>query len=112
VTIKVLHPESSAKAQRPRASSRRPTIKWLEFSSALESFFTDADPDSAPADVYSRTVYLHCKSHGAVFDVESGLCVAGPCQGRSLLLLETEVRGDELFVKEPPPDYQAVLACA
>ena len=129
VAIKVLHPDSNAKAQREKRAiglgegegdkeqalvekGRRPAIKWLEFSSAKDSFFTDvAVPESAGggSDLYSKTVFIHCKSHGAVFDLDTGLCIAGPCQGRSLLLLESEVRGDELFVKEPDA---AAMACA
>jgi len=30
---------------------------------------------------------IRCASHGAIFDPESGVCVAGPCQGESLLKL-------------------------
>ena len=28
--------------------------------------------------------HIVCASHGALFDLDSGLCVAGPCPGRSL----------------------------
>lgn len=27
---------------------------------------------------------IHCATHGALFLIESGECVAGPCEGRSL----------------------------
>ncbi|MFB9886657.1 Rieske (2Fe-2S) protein [Balneatrix alpica] len=29
--------------------------------------------------------YLQCATHGALFLVESGECIAGPCQGESLV---------------------------
>lgn len=29
--------------------------------------------------------YLICSNHGALFRVEDGVCVSGPCQGESLL---------------------------
>lgn len=29
--------------------------------------------------------YLICSNHGALFQVEDGRCVSGPCQGESLL---------------------------
>jgi len=42
---------------------------------------------------------LRCASHGALFDAMSGLCVFGPCAGRSLTALECRVDGDEILVK-------------
>ena len=29
-------------------------------------------------------LYLTCSVHGALYDAQSGLCVSGPCRGRSL----------------------------
>lgn len=29
--------------------------------------------------------FIVCSNHGALFQVEDGLCVSGPCQGQSLL---------------------------
>jgi nitrite reductase/ring-hydroxylating ferredoxin subunit len=34
---------------------------------------------------------LMCHSHGALFEKEDGLCVAGPCAGRSLRAIPIEV---------------------
>lgn len=30
---------------------------------------------------------IRCASHGALFEPETGLCVLGPCQGKSLMVL-------------------------
>lgn len=35
---------------------------------------------------------LLCSSHGALFEKQTGLCVAGPCAGRSLVPVAIEVR--------------------
>lgn len=55
---------------------------------------------------------LHCASHGAVFVPETGLCVDGPCGGRSLKRLECRVEGGVVWVRAPekisdlfPPGY-------
>lgn len=32
-----------------------------------------------------------CASHGAVYEIDSGLCVAGPCVGKSLQQVDAEV---------------------
>jgi nitrite reductase/ring-hydroxylating ferredoxin subunit len=37
---------------------------------------------------------LACASHGALFEPDSGLCVAGPCRGASLMrILVSEIDG-------------------
>jgi nitrite reductase/ring-hydroxylating ferredoxin subunit len=42
---------------------------------------------------------LRCASHGALFEPESGLCVFGPCAGRSLTPLECWAENGEVLVK-------------
>jgi nitrite reductase/ring-hydroxylating ferredoxin subunit len=38
--------------------------------------------------------YILCATHGALFRIEDGHCVAGPCVGRGLTALETRVEND------------------
>jgi nitrite reductase/ring-hydroxylating ferredoxin subunit len=40
--------------------------------------------------------YLICSTHGAMFRPEDGLCVAGPCSGRSLRPWPVQVLGEEV----------------
>lgn len=35
--------------------------------------------------------YIVCAAHGALFDIENGLCLRGPCEGQSLTKVEVEV---------------------
>jgi nitrite reductase/ring-hydroxylating ferredoxin subunit len=35
--------------------------------------------------------YIQCANHGALFQIEDGLCVFGPCQGESLVVLKAQV---------------------
>ena len=45
---------------------------------------------------------IRCASHGALFNLETGLCVAGPCAGRSLMRLALRVAADQkVLVKAP-----------
>lgn len=46
--------------------------------------------------------YLICSNHGALFQVEDGLCVAGPCQGQSLLPVAIEVREGAIWLAGTP----------
>lgn len=42
-----------------------------------------------------------CASHGAMYEIESGKCFAGPCKGRSLRKVAAEVRGGVVYVTGP-----------
>ncbi len=52
--------------------------------------------------------YILCNSHGALFEIANGACVAGPCAGRSLTPLPVRVAG-ELVVLDADPDELARL---
>jgi len=41
--------------------------------------------------------------HGALFDVETGTCVSGPCAGRSLRALPLRVADGWVFLAEDVP---------
>jgi nitrite reductase/ring-hydroxylating ferredoxin subunit len=45
--------------------------------------------------------YLQCSSHGALYEVDSGLCVQGPCQGERLQPLVVQEAGDRLLIQVP-----------
>lgn len=44
-------------------------------------------------------LYLVCATHGAVYRPESGLCVGGPCNGRSLEPVAIVERDGHIFLK-------------
>ena len=44
---------------------------------------------------------LRCASHGALFVPETGLCVFGPCSGKSLRRLECRVENGVVLVTAP-----------
>lgn len=43
---------------------------------------------------------IMCRSHGALFDMEEGRCVAGPCVGRSLRALRVRVENELVILVE------------
>ncbi len=47
--------------------------------------------------------YLQCTMHGALFEKDSGLCIAGPCLGRRLIALPSRIDADAVVV-----DAQAI----
>lgn len=46
--------------------------------------------------------HIMCSAHGAMFELDNGLCVGGPCLGRSLVPWNIEVRDSTVFAKIPP----------
>jgi nitrite reductase/ring-hydroxylating ferredoxin subunit len=42
-----------------------------------------------------------CASHGALYEIDSGLCVAGPCKGKSLRPVDVAVRDGDIYVTAP-----------
>ena len=45
--------------------------------------------------------HILCTTHGALFRIEDGYCVSGPCAGASLTPLTAETRSGEIFVTLP-----------
>jgi nitrite reductase/ring-hydroxylating ferredoxin subunit len=42
-----------------------------------------------------------CASHGAMYEIASGLCFAGPCQGKSLQHVDVKIRDGVVYVTGP-----------
>jgi nitrite reductase/ring-hydroxylating ferredoxin subunit len=42
-----------------------------------------------------------CASHGAIYEIESGVCVSGPCRGKLLRPVVAEIRAGEVVVRGP-----------
>ena len=45
--------------------------------------------------------HLQCQMHGAMYEVETGLCIAGPCLGARLLGLQLEEEETRLVIRLP-----------
>ena len=48
-------------------------------------------------------VYLVCSTHGAIFEPNTGRCVAGPCRGASLERLALREQGGQVFLLDDEP---------
>lgn len=46
-----------------------------------------------------RNKLLMCAHHSAMFEIETGHCVDGPCKGHSLTAVPIEVKNGEVFFK-------------
>ena len=52
--------------------------------------------------------FIQCAIHGALFQVEDGYCVRGPCAGESLQALDVRVEGGSIRVSLPDPEPAAL----
>lgn len=48
----------------------------------------------------SEQYYLICSNHGALFQVEDGLCVSGPCQGEHLQAIAIRLVDNQILLAE------------
>jgi len=62
-------------------------LEWLE-----DQFL---DPDGA---------LIQCSNHGALFLIEDGSCVAGPCMGEQLIPIGIDINDGEVFIKPSQAD--------
>jgi nitrite reductase/ring-hydroxylating ferredoxin subunit len=46
----------------------------------------------------SSHTMIQCANHGALFVIESGACVAGPCSGQSLTAVKFSIQNDLIFL--------------
>ena len=44
---------------------------------------------------------IQCASHGAQYEIDTGLCFAGPCIGKSLRKVDVEQRGGVIYATGP-----------
>ena len=59
--------------------------------------------DWQPGEFFEESgLYLVCSTHGAIFEPDTGKCVAGPCRGASLEPLQVREREGRVFLDEGP----------
>ena len=56
-------------------------------------------------------VFIQCSTHDALFEIDSGLCIAGPCVNKSLQALELS-RENGSLVLHVPDDFINLNAAA
>jgi nitrite reductase/ring-hydroxylating ferredoxin subunit len=48
--------------------------------------------------------FIHCSTHDALFEIDNGLCIAGPCINQSLQALDLLIEND-ILVLDLPDDF-------
>lgn len=94
----------------PRGPQGRPrqAILVRDASGALRAYLNLCMHMPIPIDAFSGDFLspdgteLLCRTHGASYRLDDGLCVRGPCVGRSLVRLGLVREGDDLYVIDTP----------
>ncbi|MDQ7073066.1 MAG: Rieske (2Fe-2S) protein [Gammaproteobacteria bacterium] len=47
--------------------------------------------------------HIQCSTHGALFNLDNGYCIVGPCAGEQLTPLPIEHRDDEIWLQLDSP---------
>ncbi len=42
--------------------------------------------------------YIQCANHGALFEINSGLCIYGPCKNQSLKTLPFKIKNNHIYL--------------
>lgn len=45
--------------------------------------------------------FIQCATHGALFSIEQGICIAGPCPGERLTPITLTIRSQGLYAELP-----------
>ena len=54
--------------------------------------------------------YIQCATHGALFTVENGYCVRGPCAGASLIPASVVIQGDMIYFNATKNDDKNIAS--
>lgn len=56
--------------------------------------------DWQPGEVFDESgLYFICATHGALFEPDTGLCIAGPCNGMRLAKVATTIQDHQVLLK-------------
>jgi len=97
-------PDGEAKGFTLSRDGRQTRIVVVRQGDVLRAYLNRCPHEGTPLDwtpgrfLSPRKEYLVCQIHGALFEIEDGFCVDGPCAGDSLVPLEISVHEDEIFV--------------
>lgn len=44
--------------------------------------------------------FIQCSNHNALFEIESGFCISGPCHGKTLRKIPFEMSDQKILIKQ------------
>ncbi|MCH4243415.1 Rieske (2Fe-2S) protein [Acinetobacter gerneri] len=92
--LKVEHPFQSEKT----VVIIKKNGQYYSYENVCPHFSVQLDYRSGQFSIYKNEVIM-CAHHSALFDIETGLCIDGPCKGQHLVKIDHELIGQQLFFK-------------
>ncbi|MBL8670545.1 MAG: Rieske 2Fe-2S domain-containing protein [Alphaproteobacteria bacterium] len=87
---------------RQPAGSWEPNIALVRRDGAVFAYRNDCPHRNTPLDLDDGRIlspdgaYIMCRTHGALFAIDTGLCIAGPCAGDRLTAVSVAVIDGEV----------------
>ena len=72
--------------------------KFYSYENVCPHFLVQLDYRSGQFSIYQNQVIM-CAHHSALFNIETGLCIDGPCKGQSLIKVENEQINQDIYFK-------------
>src|SRR5207248_9831455 len=97
-------PPGTTKKFRLECDGRRVNGLVVNHDGAIHAWLNRCPHVGTPLDLWDNEFFsedartLVCATHGAVFEPDSGRCVAGPCTGDHLRALPLRIDGDAVVV--------------
>lgn len=94
VAVKIIHP------LKPESSIviLKKDGQYFGYENICPHFSVQLDYRDGEFLIYKNQVIM-CAHHSALFEIETGLCIDGPCKGKSLHPIHIETRGGVVFLQ-------------
>jgi len=50
--------------------------------------------------------FIECVNHGAIFEIDTGMCISGPCHGEALTFVPHEIREGNIWAEWIDPGQE------
>ncbi|MEX0694462.1 MAG: Rieske (2Fe-2S) protein [Rhodospirillales bacterium] len=87
-------------------AARRIAVMAIRKDDAIFVYENSCPHIGAPLDFISgqflnpERTHIMCSTHAALFRIEDGFCISGPCEGDSLTRLNTSVRDGVVYIDD------------
>ncbi|UOO89263.1 Rieske 2Fe-2S domain-containing protein [Vitreoscilla massiliensis] len=94
--IKVAHPHKEISVVIIQKDQR-----YYAYENVCPHFSVQLDYKEGQFSLYQNQVIM-CAHHSALFDIETGVCIDGPCKGKQLQVIEIEHKNAKIFLASTP----------
>ena len=97
--------DATSAAYRATVGGHVKDLMVIKFDGAIYVYENNCPHIGAPLDFspgeflnYERN-FIQCSTHGALFEIDSGVCVSGPCIAKRLVPVEHFVKDGHIYIE-------------